>query len=246
MTDYWWPTWADILGMQFEEYYNFGRSGAGNTFIALQIAEAHKRHKFQEDDLVIVMWTSITREDRYVNRYWQTPGNIYTQDYYDSEYIRKYSDVRGYLIRDLGLISLVSETLKSAHCDFHMLNMSPFVKEPSHYGDYNANDPTAGLEDVVELYKDTIGDILPDLLTTSCNGKWPQVPISHSKHQKTDYHPTTATHLHYLKSVFEGIDIPEKTLNWVDYHEDKIRSSKQITDLDSIKWKLTRKNQRPL
>lgn len=243
MTDYWWPTWADIIGKEFSEYYNFGRSGAGNTFIALQIAEAHQRYKFTEDDLVIVMWTSTTREDRYVKRYWHTPGNIYTQDYYDTDYIRKYSDVRGYLIRDLGLIRLTLGMLKSISCDFYMLNMSPFVKSPSHYGDYNVDNPTEGLDDVVAIYQSTIDYISPDLLSVSCNGKWPQVPIAHSKTQKTDYHPTPTTHLDYVQRVFPQIELSKNTIDWIEYCEMNVRNSKRITDIDSTTWKLTRMNQ---
>jgi hypothetical protein len=243
MTDYWWPTWADIIGRQFDEYYNFGRSGAGNTFIALQIAEANQRYKFNSDDLIIVMWTSTTREDRYVKKYWHTPGNIYTQDYYDTDYIRKYSDVRGYLIRDLGLITLTLGLLKSIGCDFHMLNMSPFVKLPSHYGDYYADNPLEDLQDVISMYQSTIDYIAPDLLSISCNGKWPQVAIAHSKTQPMDYHPTPETHLDYVTKAFPGIALSKKTLNWVNFHEGQIRYTKKIKDLDAESWKLTRKNQ---
>ena len=83
MTSYGWPTWADIIAQEIPEYYNYAQSGGGNLFISCQVTEASLRHKFTDTDLVMVMWSSVAREDRHVNGNWLTPGNIYTQNYYD-------------------------------------------------------------------------------------------------------------------------------------------------------------------
>lgn len=237
MTDYWWPTWADIIANEFETAYNFGRSGAGNTFISLQIAEANQRYKFNKNDLVMVMWTGTTREDRYINNYWQTPGNIYSQDFYDAEYIRRYSDVRGYLIRDLGLISLSDKLLESTGCTYHMLNMSPFVKTPSRYFDFMRKNPLEGLEDVIELYKPVIEKLKPDLLTVGCNGEWPKVKIYHNENQRVDYHPTTLTHYEYLKKLFPDLKLSLETVYWLMEQDEKVKNAKNISELDPKVWK---------
>jgi hypothetical protein len=242
MTDYWWPTWADIIGKEFDQYYNFGRSGAGNTFISLQVAEANQRYNFTRDDLVIIMWSSVTREDRYVKRYWQTPGNIYTQNYYDDDYIKKYSDLRGYLIRDLGLIYLTHHTLTGSGCEYHMLNMSPFVSKPSRYSDYNDTNPSDDLSDIVKLYDPLIRMIKPDLLSTGCNGVWPQTPMYHNKNHTIDYHPSPLTYLSYIQTVFPRLPISEETINWVRELDAAVKAADRIDQLDSKSWKLRRMN----
>ena len=32
-TQYYWPTWADILGREFNKFENWGQCGGGNQFI---------------------------------------------------------------------------------------------------------------------------------------------------------------------------------------------------------------------
>ena len=67
MTRYRWPTWADIYASdKTTQFYNYAHSGAGNQFIANQIVETCKRFNWNDDDLILIMWSSITREDRYV------------------------------------------------------------------------------------------------------------------------------------------------------------------------------------
>ena len=54
-----WATWANILGYELQllhgcEFYNFGRSGAGNAYIANVISQVDQVYKFNSNDLVIV------------------------------------------------------------------------------------------------------------------------------------------------------------------------------------------------
>ena len=61
-TKYKWPTWADILGTKFEEYYNFGRGGACNTYIMNKFIEADTKYKFNwETDYIVIMFTNFNR-----------------------------------------------------------------------------------------------------------------------------------------------------------------------------------------
>ena len=186
MTSYWWPTWADIIAREIPESYNFGQSGGGNMFIACQVTEANLRHKFNSDDLVIIMWSGVSREDRFVRNYWSTPGNIFTQNEYDEQFIQKFADPVGYLLRDLNLITMCYKMLDNLDIDYHMLNMAPFDQLQS--GD------TPTIENgrhILEFYKETIDKIKPDLLTVGCNGRWPQHPITSRSPggQTADYHP---------------------------------------------------------
>lgn len=226
MTEYHWPTWADIIAQEIPESYNFGKSGAGNTFISSQIAEAHHRHKFTSDDLVMCMWSGVGREDRYVNRNWQTPGNIYTQDYYDSKFIEKYVDIRGYVLRDMSSIALTTGFLENLGVDFYMLNMMPFNLLQSSKP-YN----TESNNDIFYLFQDTLKKIKPDLATTELDNSWPTRNIHHSANQTIDYHPSTKQHLQYLQKIFPDITFSDKTIEFVNYYEDMINSATHINDI---------------
>ena len=112
-TSYYWPTWADIFGKEFEYFENWGQSGGGNQFIFNSLMECVVKNKISKDDTVIIMWTNISREDRYVNHKWITPGNIFNQSTYTQDFIKEFADIRGYLIRDLNTIFATQNILKS-------------------------------------------------------------------------------------------------------------------------------------
>ncbi len=232
MTSYFWPTWADIIAQEIPESYNYGKSGGGNLFISNQITEANQRFKFNKDDLVMVMWSSIHREDRYMNNHWETPGNIYTQNIYDDDFVRKFADVKGYFIRDMALITLSLKLLESTDADFYMLKMSPF--EVGH----GEAAPQHLVGHVRELYADTLEKIQPDILNLELDGRWPQVPIQgRNGGQTADYHPTPLNHANYLRKLFPGIQFSETTLEFIHQHMVYIHQSKYLDQLQAT-WKM--------
>ena len=76
-TNYLWPTWADILGRQFDYYENWGGPGSGNTLIFNRIIEAGTRHQFTPDDTIIIQWSGLTRSDGYKNGKWYSSYNVF-------------------------------------------------------------------------------------------------------------------------------------------------------------------------
>ena len=90
-THYPWPTWADIIGQNIPHYENWGMGGAGNQFIFNSIIECNRRNKFNEDDLVIVMWTSCSREDRYVDNGWLVAATENRETLYGKEWVKKFN-----------------------------------------------------------------------------------------------------------------------------------------------------------
>ena len=61
-TNYRWSTWADCLAPEFDNFENWGQSGAGNEFIFNSVMEADQRQQFGTGDTVIVCWTTSTRD----------------------------------------------------------------------------------------------------------------------------------------------------------------------------------------
>ena len=62
-TRYFYPTWADFIGIGFKHYENWGRAGAGNFYITSQVYECHQVNKLQKEDTVLIMMSSIDRFD---------------------------------------------------------------------------------------------------------------------------------------------------------------------------------------
>jgi hypothetical protein len=90
-TSYSWTTWPEILAedLGIENFYNLGRCGAGNEFMFNRLMQVDQVYDLNENDLVIICWTNICREDRFLGK-WITPGNIYSQDEYNDEFVKKY------------------------------------------------------------------------------------------------------------------------------------------------------------
>jgi hypothetical protein len=225
MTSYGWPTWADIVAHEIPESYNYAQSGGGNLFISCQVTEANLRHKFTDSDLVMVMWSSTAREDRHINGNWLTPGNIYTQNYYDDTFVNKFADELGYLLRDINLITLTKNFLDTSLAEYFMLNMSPFKTDCR---DHVLN---AKYNDIKKIYRETFNSILPDILSLELNGTWPQHPISKAGHQSADYHPSPIQHFGYLKKLFPEARWSNTTLEFVKNEQAQMEKLRNFDDM---------------
>ena len=173
-TNYKWPTWADILGREFDHYENWGQCGAGNQFIFNSITECLIKNKFTKDDIFIIMWTNVTREDRYVNGHWLTPGNIYTQDdTYDAEFIKKFVDIRGCYLRDLATIHATKKMLDSYGLRYIFTSMVPI----NNYDQYLLTKEEPGLTELFDCYANTIAEIRPSVFESIFNYDWTSRPF---------------------------------------------------------------------
>jgi len=77
-TRYSYATWADLIGVNYDESYNFGRGGASNTYIMNKFIEADNMFNFTSDDTVIVMLTGIGRFSYYnKDKTWVTNGDLF-------------------------------------------------------------------------------------------------------------------------------------------------------------------------
>lgn len=135
-TLYSWPTWADMLGTEYDEFYNWGYAGLGNRAIAERVAEAHAKHNFTKDDLVIVQWSTHIRHDWW-HRYskperspdgigWKTSGSVFNeinQELYDQKWVSTFFYEPAYFMHTLNNIMLVQHMLESIGCTWYMTSM---------------------------------------------------------------------------------------------------------------------------
>lgn len=166
------PTWADIIGKSFDYYENWGQGGGGNFFIFSSVIECLVKNRITSDDTVMVMWSSIVREDRYINNVWHTYGNVYANHFYDNNYIKKYVDNKGFLLRDLSYIYAIKNILEAKKIPYVFLSMMPLT---------NTNDGEQEIleqdvEKILITYQDTLVSVRPSVFEIVFNFNWHNRP----------------------------------------------------------------------
>jgi hypothetical protein len=166
-TQYCWPTWADILGREFEYYENWGMCAAGNQLIFNSLTECHLKNTLQKDDTVIIMWTNAARIDRYMSRTWYPTGNV-LHEFNQLNSDQSMYDLRGFLIRDLAVMHGAAVLLDSIGCNYQFHTMVP-VELIDQRNIVSHNDDVS---DVLDLYSSIINKIKPSVFTTMYNNDW--------------------------------------------------------------------------
>jgi hypothetical protein len=237
-TNYAWSMWPEIISYDLKiPLYNFGRTGAGNQFIANTITQADAKYKFTPDDLIIVCWSNTCREDRWIVGEWLLPGNIYTQHEYDNKWIDKFVDPLGYLIRDLSTINLVDSFLNSKNCQYRFLSMidifhsaDQWNEENSSFKSFNKLESSTGenldiVQQLLLYYHEPIKKI---------NKSFFEVLWNNNIQQKLDFelkkfngffqdaHPLPTESLRYLSTIFTEHTFKEETVNRVEEIDSKI------------------------
>lgn len=132
-TSYSWPMWANMLSIEYDEFYNWGLAGLGNRAIAERIVEAHQRHNFTKDDLIIVQWSSHLRND-WFHEYslperrskWKTAGSIFNylnSSLYDQKWVDTFFYEPAFLMHTLNNIGLTQGFLDSIGCEWYMTSI---------------------------------------------------------------------------------------------------------------------------
>lgn len=205
-TSYRWPTWADIIAVEAKtEYYNYGVSGLGNLGIMCKIVEANARYKFNEDDLVMVMWSTYSREDRWFNGSWYSMGNVWNSPYPDS-WVRDFCDPVGHMIRDHAIINQTNRMLKQSSCGSIILRSVPFK-----YTDFTELQDIEKLTTLSMLYQREYDD-LPMSLYDFLGRDWSSdyVPyLDGPGNMHNDSHSKPIVYFDYLESC--GLEFSKQT-----------------------------------
>lgn len=202
-TGHTWPTWANILAYELGiPHYNYGQGGAGNQFIFNMLMQADSYYHFNVDDLVMITWTNVAREDRYIsNKGWITPGNIYTQDIYNKDYVNTWADDRGYAIRDFAAIKAAWEMLLNRGCQFHFMKMIDFCR-PSDY-EFNSIKDFGLVENLYVEYLLKIEKSFFEILwNNNLEYKFESEKRDIDKRYRNG-HPTVKEHFEYLEKIFD-------------------------------------------
>lgn len=197
LTKYHCPSWADLISKEMPQatYINFGVPGSGNTLISYRIAESNSRYSFNDTDLIMVMWSTFCREDRWIKGRWVPSSNIFNQSIYDSNWVEKFADPTGYMIRDLAVMELTHGYLKSLSCSSVLLNSFPLTFTDVECELSNNINPLAA-------YTKLINKTYPSLYSLEYNNQW-------ESDWEIDGHPTTIRYFNYLKKL--GVNLSNNT-----------------------------------
>lgn len=184
---YHWPTWADIVRYSTDiPVYNHAMSGIGNVGIHHNIVLADLHYKFTDDDLIIVQWTSWTREDYYVHGNWQCGGNIFNNPHYNSEYLKKHWNWENDVVKNTSAILSASKAFNIKY----QFNMMPFFEKEIDRDDLRGLFPVTPMTKFLTDHLPTL-DTFPNGINTRFRGA------------TQDPHPDIAAHLYFFNNYIK-------------------------------------------
>lgn len=120
-TQYKWPTWADILGLNFDEFYNFGQPGSGIFYMLYHFVHGNEYYKFNENDTLIFMLSDEARYDIINDDEWLNKGLIYnSENVYGKKFIEKFTPTHA-VESSYVYISLLKEKLDKIGCKYEIV-----------------------------------------------------------------------------------------------------------------------------
>jgi len=214
-TQYKWLTWPEIVAYDLNiPMFNLGRAGAGNQYIVNAIAQANEVYNFNSKDLVMICWSGYMREDRWINNDWTAKGIVTNSPHYDQEFVDKYMDTEGVVVRDFAGFAMVKRLLDKLDCQHHMFSVYPMWQTEvgkEHAIDTNNNT----VSKLREIYRKILLALLPSFTEVLWDS---DIETFKTKQQSeiwnnkfTDWHPLIFEHFDYLKSVFDEHKFSEQT-----------------------------------
>ena len=207
-TKYNWMTWADIVGRSFDQYHNMGITGAGNMYIFNSLVHTIVQYDINKNDTVMIMWTNVTREDRFIRGRWANIGNLATQNFYDKNFMLNYFDVRGCYERDIPTIHAARMLLDSIGCKYEIMSMVDM-----HNADqYKIVDKSEDvhIKRLLEKFKSTLSLFKPSVHNIIFNYDYSSRPVEPFK-ARPDAHPLPLEHLEYVEKVLPNYPVSEST-----------------------------------
>jgi hypothetical protein len=225
-TAYKWPTWADIIAVEAKtQYYNYAMAGLGNLGIMNRVTSANAKYKFNQDDLVMILWSTFSREDRWVDGKWFSQGNVWHSNYPD-DWVKKYCDPIGHMIRDHAIINMTNNYLKQSNADTLLLKSVPF-----NHSDLCEMDDNDTVQELSRLYQFDY-DNMPMSLYDFVGRRWDMDPVPYIGNDgeiNNDPHPKPTTYLKFLESA--GLEFSASTVQYATSATDTLANCKTLQDI---------------
>jgi hypothetical protein len=204
-------TWADYIGSNFKEYYNFGRGGACNTYIMSKFIEADVKYKFDyETDYIVVMFTNFNRFSYYDKVGWKLQGSVYKNETYPEQFRNQMWSEDWGIYNSWIAINTIKQLLRYKALENKLLMaMDSIYFEESPFDDTLTN----------ALSNKFVNNIYNSLADSESLDKWKgkryEYPNDYELYKKEDFrdaHPTQKMHYEFMKDKFPQFDT-EKSKN---------------------------------
>jgi hypothetical protein len=169
------------------------------------------------------MWTTTARETHYVKGNWYNPGNIFSQDVYSKEFVEKFADPNGYLIRDLATIELATAYANNLPCTYIGLLATPI--DFRYLGAHCPESNETLASEILDTYSELLSTFPKSMFELEMNSRvWEPGSTYRSdmfKGVRADYHPSTTRYCNYLVKL--GFPITEDAINYAEEITEKLR-----------------------
>lgn len=250
-TNYAWPSWADIIGLEYDVYENWAYPGLGNRAIAERVANLHAVKTLTPQDTVLIQWTSHLRHDWHANdsRHhtevgigWKTSGSIFNfinEEIFDKKWLKTFFDENSYMMHTLNHILLTKQFLESLGVNYYMTSMGyinkmnsdyPTEAEEAWHGETNTSEIDIW-KDIpsLQIYKDKIFDdkwIYPIGTFAWKHKEKPYKFITPKGMPIKDRHPTINQHNDYVQQIVKPkLGLSQNTHKVAEYWIDNVNSS---------------------
>ena len=216
-TKYKWPTWADIIAKDLEiPYYNYALPGLGNVAIMHEIIAADLEHTFTDNDLIIIVWTHWSREDRFNDSGWKNGGSVFNNEFYDKTFVKKHWSYANDIVKNSTAIISINKLYKDK-----VAYQAHIMQPSSHEGSNNTSTLSSKEKDLMDFYK-------------------PHLPFAHVLDEHPSYffdnHPSVGGHLKFVDEYIYpslGLLLKESTVaiyEKIETQMQKVKSSNRIPE----------------
>lgn len=205
-TKYFWPTWADILSKQVRplEYHNHGLMGSGNPYIAHSFHLNNIIHNFNSQDIVVICWSNIFRNDWFLDYQWSQEGNVYANHgKYNSLLTDALKEPSNYLARDLMNIYGVMKSCELSGCRYKHLTMIPLA-DTFDKTDLSHPEIQPLAEYILPRLERSFTEVLGDQVEQNWYDHFPQDKFN--PNLEWDRHPMPGHHFKYLTEIFSDTE----------------------------------------
>lgn len=219
MTRYCYATWADLIGCNFDEYYNYARSGSSNILSMNRFVEADSMFNFNnETDTVIIMITGLARFSYYqTEKSWMTHGDLYSYlDQNDNAtvkfFVKNMFDINCAIYQSWAAIKLMKQLLLAKNIP-HKFLLGVDVEFLKSIDDITT---TKYIQEILDISENKTP------LDIWSRKKGLELNISNTVYyhgeKRDDGHPNQRIHYEFVKTFLPEYDT-EKTKNTFDYVE---------------------------
>ena len=220
-TSYRWKSWADYLSNYYESSDICGMGGTGNIAIFDNVIAT--MDDIREGDTVVVQWSGLLRDDKFIDGDWISEGDPFISPYYSNDYLKKYFSIEQKIKEFINYHTVLKNIFKYKKVNYkYFFMLNPLLKfnniflygEPLNVG-ITLDSLESSLYEIRRYQTENFVNNKPlyDTLISIVNDNndsyireslWEY----QSKNQKednylddgsVDYHATSLTHLNYLK-----------------------------------------------